>query len=118
MPHKDRKNDLRYRIAQDQRRDVADRTPQMRFNRAKRNAKRRGLEFSIPFSFFQRHLQKPCFYCGELKIEQSGWMDRIDNAVGYIKKNILPACALCNYLRNDLPIDFFMNLIKRISKRT
>ncbi len=40
---------------------------------------------------------EPCHYCGFLS---TGW-DRIDNSIGHVVSNVVPACVLCNLTRGD-----------------
>lgn len=43
----------------------------------------------------------PCHYCGGKlgKRCPTGGLDRIDNAIGYVKGNVLPCCGVCNMTR-------------------
>lgn len=42
---------------------------------------------------------QPCYYCG--KTHKIG-CDRIDNNKGHTKKNVLPCCKNCNWVRGNL----------------
>ena len=46
--------------------------------------------------------EQPCYYCGKSFDQLSGWLDRIDNNIGYKKDNILPCCKFCNKLRGEI----------------
>jgi len=46
---------------------------------------------------------KPCCYCGEIKLRMT--MDRIDNTLGHIQGNVVPACIRCNYTRKNMPYE-------------
>lgn len=41
----------------------------------------------------------PCTYCGTL--ERNRGLDRIDNSLPHIKRNVVPACIECNFARGD-----------------
>lgn len=103
-------------VSQLQRRDIADRQPKNRYNYSVRNAKRRGLCWKISFRQYKKLIAKPCTYCGEIKYESCIGLDRIDNAKGYIRSNVVPSCAVCNYMRNDLPVWFFLSVVRKIQR--
>lgn len=44
-------------------------------------------------------IDQPCFYCGTDKVNRG--LDRIDNALGHDKGNVLPCCVACNCARNN-----------------
>jgi len=48
--------------------------------------------------FIQNILEKECSYCGTKEFLGA---DRLDNSVGHIKSNIVPACYRCNNVRKD-----------------
>ena len=85
---------------------------QYAFSYYKKNAKKRGIEFSITRMEFLKFWQKPCFYCGD-KIDTIG-IDRINNSVGYNKDNVIPCCIRCNIAKNDDTMEKFLNRCKRI----
>jgi len=43
-------------------------------------------------------LKKKCFYCGT---DEFIGCDRIDNAKGHTKENVIPCCYVCNVVRSD-----------------
>ncbi len=76
----------------------------LRHKRAKREAKLRGLVFTITFDNYQMLLNNGCYYCQkELLSETGSCLDRKNNsytlAFGYRFKNVLPACGRCNKSR-------------------
>lgn len=87
----------------------------------KLSAKRKGLEFSIPFENFVDIISLNCFYCDSepknIKIEgkirkttfKYNGIDRMDNSKGYIIGNIVPCCKMCNMAKNDMSIEKFLN---------
>jgi hypothetical protein len=65
------------------------------------DGRRRGCEL-VPQDVIDVRWQKPCHYCGaELPLHIVG-LDRVDNARGYTRDNIVPCCALCNDAKGHL----------------
>lgn len=52
-------------------------------------------------NFIHETIKSGCAYCGETGLRMT--LDRIDNNVGHIKTNVVPACIRCNYVRRDMP---------------
>ncbi len=60
-----------------------------------------GREFNLTEEWVREHIaSKPCTYCGGTDT-QSG-TDRIDNDRGHTMDNVIPACRMCNVVRNNL----------------
>jgi len=55
-----------------------------------------------------------CSYCGETTLRMT--LDRVDNAIGHTKVNVVPACIRCNYLRRDMPFTTWMFLVPRVKE--
>lgn len=47
-------------------------------------------------------VDKSCYYCLSPLHPLSGGLDRIDNAKGYTRDNVLPCCSMCNDARGHL----------------
>lgn len=45
-------------------------------------------------------IEMPCHYCGTETLNRG--LDRIDNTLGHVRGNVLPACAACNIARNAI----------------
>lgn len=71
-----------------------------------------------------------CYYCGSpptgefhktykngetSKILRNG-IDRIDSNKGYIKSNVVPCCSTCNYMKNNLSQQVFLDHIEKIAE--
>ena len=82
------------------------------FMRYKRGAKKRGIAFTISIEDFVALWGKPCSYCGD-KIETIG-IDRVDNKKGYVKRNIVPCCTLCNSMKSNIGEKVFLEQCKKI----
>lgn len=73
--------------------------PNVRFVHAKSGAKQRGLEWSLPFEWYEILISALCTYCtGPIGTTAIG-LDRIDNTKGYTKENCFACCTECNRLR-------------------
>ena len=88
-------------------------TKQGRYSSYKSDAKRRNYEWKLSFKDFEAFWQKPCFYCGD-SIESIG-LDRIDNNLGYIIKNLVPCCTRCNKAKHTASSEEFIEMCKKIA---
>ena len=96
------------------------------------NANLKNLEFGIGFDEFCVLVRRQCHYCGELQkcglsskesnticpldknIQQFNGIDRKDQSVGYIMTNCVSCCSMCNYMKNTLSEQVFVNKIEHI----
>ena len=91
----------------------------------KKQAKERGLEFSLTQKQFEEITQKDCYYCGAKP--NNIWkntkcngnfiyngIDRIDSNKGYTIDNIVSCCKICNYAKRNLTLEEFQSWIERI----
>lgn len=60
-------------------------------------------------------IQKNCAYCNAEPNPLNG-IDRIDSNIGYEIDNCVPACAQCNYMKNDLTLTDFNEHLRQILK--
>ena len=104
------------------------------FSRYRQQAKERRREFTLTKEQFEAEITKPCFYCGAKPVipvwaqNSTGWkgystwngvvpcngLDRVDNAVGYIRSNIVAACATCNMAKTDMQVQEFVDWARRL----
>lgn len=75
-----------------------------------KRANAKGFKFELLESDFEILNELDCHYCGDLA---SGY-DRVDSKIGYIKSNIVPACACCNMMKNSANVKNFLYQIKKI----
>lgn len=78
------------------------------FCHIRESAQRRKIQFNLTREWFVEWIEKQkkvCFYCKRLLVSRT-WkqgtspsIDRIDNALGYIPKNILLCCVGCNQVK-------------------
>lgn len=87
--------------------------PGGRFSTCKATAKKRKYNWALTFDEFMTFWKVPCFYCGS-EINTIG-LDRVDNTKGYESDNVVPCCALCNYMKNALKQEVFLEQVIKIS---
>ena len=90
----------------------------------KRHARDRDLAWGLTLDDVVEISSKPCAYCGappsnvkkgfkeSADLIYSG-IDRVDNTVGYEKSNCVPACRVCNYAKNNMPLSEFASWVIR-----
>lgn len=83
-----------------------------RYNIYKKNARRRNLNFQLTKEEFYNITSQPCYYCGNF--QNYNGIDRIDPNKGYYFQNCVPCCEICNKMKLDYSIEFWMNHIKQI----
>lgn len=89
------------------------RTPIGKLTEMKKDAKKRGIVFSLSLKDVEGMWGNPCFYCGrEVKILS---LDRIDNAKPYEASNVVTCCRWCNYSKGTGSAAFFYNQCKLVS---
>ena len=77
-------------------------------NGYKSHAKKRGYIFTLTLVEAFWLIQKPCEYCGIVKIfpEHNG-IDRVDSNLGYTIENTVSCCKWCNYAKNKMTTEEF-----------
>ena len=83
-----------------------------RYNIYKKNAKRRNLDFQLTKEEFYDITSKPCHYCGNF--QNYNGIDRIDSDKGYYFENCVPCCEVCNKMKLDYSVEFWIKHIKQI----
>jgi hypothetical protein len=68
---------------------------------SRKSSKKRGIEHDLDLDTIRKIIANGCQYCDEIDLRMT--LDRIDNSVGYIVSNIVPACIRCNYARGSMP---------------
>jgi len=85
----------------------------------RRQARQRGLSVGLTCEEFTLLREKLCYYCSKTLPPSGSGLDRIDNAKGYEKNNVLPCCALCNMTRtNKLTVEELQLVIEHRKKKT
>jgi hypothetical protein len=106
------------------------------FNNMYRNvylgpAHKRGLVFELTLEQFKALTVQNCFYCGEPPAERhvktgtrpnvrtstcyANGVDRVDNSVGYVAKNVVPCCSKCNHAKHTMGQAEFLALARSIA---
>ena len=88
-------------------------------------AEKRGHKFNLSQEEFRSITSQNCYYCDtEPKQIKSGityngdyvynGIDRVDNNIGYIIKNVVPCCGYCNTRKGDMSATEIINMAKKI----
>ena len=92
-----------------------------RYKKYQVGAKERNLIFDLSMEEFKKITQQPCLYCGEFSGEHNGikynGVDRIDSSDGYTTLNCIPCCEMCNRMKSNYDMIFWLNHIKKIADR-
>lgn len=96
----------------------------------KYNATAKGVPFEVAKEEFYTLISKDCMYCG--KEPSNVWhpkrkkepnplvysgIDRKVNGLGYVKGNLAPCCAECNYIKKTYSLNTFKEKVKAWSER-
>ncbi len=74
--------------------------------------KRHGYRNDLDLPFVRSELAKGCAYCGESATRIT--LDRIDNDIGHVRSNVVPACLRCNYMRGSMPYQAWLYLVPKV----
>lgn len=100
------------------------------FKTYKRSAERNKREFDLSEDDVRRITSCNCFYCNlppsnlkdgyqGIKYKNSFYLwngiDRIDSTKGYNIDNCVACCSVCNIAKRNMPLNDFINWVKRIS---
>ncbi|MEE9214909.1 MAG: hypothetical protein V3U54_08965 [Thermodesulfobacteriota bacterium] len=102
--------------------------------RYRNGAKDRNLSFELSREDIQEIVQKSCFYCGKEPSQFSygggitkeaianskfiyNGIDRLNNKLGYFKKNCVPCCKRCNYSKHTMSYTEFKQWINTLYNR-
>ena len=83
------------------------------YDRYKKSAISKGIEFNLTKEQFSLLWKMPCFYC-KTPIQTIG-IDRKDSAKGYTEDNITPCCTKCNLMKRHISVEDFINHCKLIA---
>lgn len=76
--------------------------------------KKKGLENDLTIDFIQLLIDKGCSYCDEKNLRMT--LDRINNDLGHLQNNVIPACIRCNYIRKNMPYEAWLVVSKGVKK--
>lgn len=95
---------------------------------AKSGARKRGTPLELSKEAVWKIMMSNCHYCGSepsntyktVSGQQFNYngIDRLDSSKEYVPDNVLPCCAMCNYMKRDSPYGDFISHVAKISKHT
>lgn len=80
-------------------------TLKQRFNRCKKLAISRNIDFQLNIEEFSKFANSACIYCKNIlcPISEIGSnIDRINNSLGYTINNVVSCCKVCNGIKSDI----------------
>lgn len=109
--------------------DISEAIRQQLLARYKHRASHRQLAMSLSGEDLIYLTSKPCGYCGcwpnqKFKIRGHkqtiliNGIDRVDNTLGYSRRNCIPCCMSCNRMKNATKVEEFLSQIKKITRYT
>lgn len=84
-----------------------------KYAQVKINAKRRGIDFQISKAQYEAALKSACYLCEN----QATGLDRLNSDGPYSIENVLPCCAVCNRMKLNHALPYFLNHLKMILKK-
>jgi hypothetical protein len=91
-------------------------TPEHKYSRYIKAAKRDNRTFDLTFEQFVEIGANPCYICGTPPNGELNGLDRVNNAEGYTSDNIRSCCSNCNYMKRNHSLDGFLEHIKKITE--
>lgn len=92
-------------------------TPKKMWAIYRKSAKSRNHEFCLSLDEFEKITKSSCIYCGGMSGVRNG-IDRINNSVGYKLENCAPCCIVCNRMKMDHTLDFFIERCTKIANNS
>jgi len=92
--------------------------PQTFMNHYIKGAKKRDISFELTLEQFGDMVKKPCHYCNYIKEGEANGIDRVDNDKGYHLDNCVACCGICNRMKLNYHVDFFLQKIRQIATNT
>ena len=90
-------------------------TPKGRWVHFKARNKIKKKLIEITEEMFLHKTSKVCNYCGQFSPGKNYCgLDRLDSSKFYTNENIVPCCKICNYMKKEYSVEFFLNHIKKI----
>lgn len=97
-------------------------------SRYKRNAIKKGRDFSLSEELFRKLVKLNCYYCEDAPntVERSrntngefvyNGIDRIDNDLGYTESNTVTCCVDCNWIKGTMSSHMFIQKARQIASK-
>lgn len=76
--------------------------------------------------WFTKTRHKNCTYCNSLPpvflfegvlVNKGNGIDRVNNALTYLKPNMVPCCEICNYMKRELSLSEFKEWVAKVYNR-
>lgn len=95
------------------------------YDHYKSGARKRELDFQISHEDLKRTCQQNCYLCNKPPSERKGrikhgtpiitnGLDRLNSDLGYVEGNIAACCFKCNRMKNDTPLNEFLDQCQAI----
>lgn len=83
------------------------------------NQNQRQYEFTLTEEQYYNLINECCYICGKQpSLTHKNGIDRFDNDVGYLYENCNSCCGQCNYMKNNLEYEQFINKLIEIYKHS
>jgi hypothetical protein len=86
-----------------------------RYKRYKASAHQRLKSFRLTLKQAENLFTSPCYYCGSFSPLELSGIDRMDNDESYTAENSLSCCSKCNFSKNTMSHDDFIELCSRVT---
>lgn len=81
---------------------------------SQKSDRKKGFDNDLDIEFVKSLLSEGCRYCGESELRMT--LDRIDNSLGHLRSNVIPACIRCNYARGSMPHAAWLCLVPGLQR--
>ncbi|AGD92383.1 hypothetical protein LBA_00465 [Megavirus lba] len=86
-----------------------------KYNKYELYSEKKGYDFELTKEEFKKIVESDCYYCGCPREKYLNGIDRLDNDKGYIIENTVPACKICNNMKNSLNESTFILMCAHIT---
>jgi hypothetical protein len=87
----------------------------MSYAQYKNSAIQRNYSFDLTREQFDNLIKEKCYICGKKSDEtHTNGIDRFDNDIGYTIENANSCCGECNFMKNDLEYNYFLEQLNKI----
>ncbi len=76
------------------------------------DAKKRQIGLFLDYEQIGKLMQSACNYCGDSSTYNG--LDRVNSSMEYTKENVVPCCKFCNWGKNTMTSEQFINHCKKI----
>jgi hypothetical protein len=95
----------------------------IRYPQYRHNALRRNLEFNLTAEQFKSITEQKCYYCNGYSQDRDprfigNGIDRKNSNLGYVIENCVPCCVTCNFIKNNMDFNEFIDYIRRLYEQT